>query len=371
MKHLIQLATFLMAYLFSATLFAHGVGTSYLHVEQRADTAALQVRVDLSLRDLEFSIGLDSDHDARITWSEVLNAQAALASYIAERLHIRRGDQPCAFGASELMIDQHADGPYAVLSMPLTCPTTGALALQSDLLFDIDDSHRSLLNIDTDSMHIVTVLTSDTRTWTATATNAGHWSAFARFVEQGVWHIWTGFDHLAFLMLLLLPLARPSSIQTPTARWTAVVGGVLRVVTAFTVAHSITLACAAFDYVHLPSRWVEAAIAASIVIAGIVNLLPRASRYGVAMAFGFGLIHGLGFASALAAITANSASRLLPLLGFNLGVEVGQLAVVSAVFPLLFLNKASPLFKRRAVAAGSLCISAMGMVWLVQRTLLS
>jgi hypothetical protein len=326
----------------------------------------LQVHVDLSLRDLEFSIGLDNDHDARITWNEVLSSQPALAGYIADRLHISRGEQPCALGISELMIDQHADGPYAVLSMPLTCPATGALTLQSDLLFDIDDSHRSLLNVVTDSTQVVTVLTSNARTWTATETGAEPWSAFARFIEQGVWHIWTGFDHLAFLLLLLLPLAR-----LPAACWPEVSGGVLRVVTAFTVAHSITLACAAFDYVQLPSRWVEAAIAASIVFAGLVNLLPRAGRYGIAMAFGFGLIHGLGFASALAAITANSASRLQPLLGFNLGVEVGQLVVVAAVFPLLFLKKASPSLKRRAVAAGSLCISALGMVWLVQRTLLS
>jgi hypothetical protein len=341
------------------------VGTSYLHIRQRSADASLQLRVDLSLRDLEFAVGLDGDRDARITWREVSNKRLVLENYVADRLQIRRGNELCKLGGSDLMVDRHSDGPYAALQMPLVCPAAGALSLQSNLLFDIDDSHRSLLDIDAGATHTVTVLTSDTRNWTA-ATNVGVWSAFVRFVAQGVWHIWTGYDHLAFLLLLLLPLARSQA-----ARWTQIARQVMRVVTAFTVAHSITLACAAFDYVHLPSRWVEAAIAASIVIAGLANLSSRASRYGVAMAFGFGLIHGLGFASALAAISANASSRLLPLLGFNLGVELGQLAVVAGVFPLMFLNTASPSFRRRAVAAGSLSVSALGMFWFAQRALFS
>jgi len=350
---------------------AHGVGTSYLRIEQHSADSEFAVRADLSLRDLEFALGLDSNRDARITWDEVTSSRLALTDYIVDRLKIRRGDKPCALSASDLLIDHHPDGPYAVLLMRLECVEAGVLALQSNLLFDIDDSHRTLLSIDTPDTHTVTVLTSNTRTWMAPQKKAGqfhteHWSAFLRFVEQGVWHIWTGFDHLAFLLLLLLPLARIKSSQ-----WTQNAAPVLRVVTAFTVAHSITLACAAFNYVQLPSRWVEAAIAASIVITGIANLSPRASRYGIAMAFGFGLIHGLGFASALAEITETAANRLLPVLGFNIGVELGQLVVVAGVFPLLFLNKGSLSFKHHAVTAGSLCVSALGMVWFVQRTLLS
>lgn len=346
---------------------AHSVGTSYLVVET-TEADVLQVRVDLSLRDLEFAIGLDANHDARITWAEVQTSDQALNNYIADRVHITRGDEACKFGAPTLQIATHGDGPYAVMTMPLQCALReGALALQSNLLFDIDDSHRSLLQMNIAAAQTLAVLTAGSRHWREPKNSSDVWTTFARFIAQGVWHIWTGFDHLAFLMLLLLPLARDRS-----SGGMQLVGKILRVVTAFTLAHSLTLACAAFGYVQLPSRWVEAVIAASIVMTGLLNLLPRAAHFGVAMAFGFGLVHGFGFASALAEIAGNSSSRLVPLLGFNLGVEVGQLIVVMGAFPLLWLLTITSRFplQRYAVPGGSLAIGLVGLIWLIERTLI-
>jgi HupE / UreJ protein len=341
---------------------AHSVGTSYLHIDQASGKASPQATVELSLRDLEFAIGLDSNHDTRITWAEVLAGRTALTAYIGNRLILRRGEQSCGSSVTDLLINQHADGPYAVLMMTLTCPASGQLSMQSNLLFDIDDSHRTLLNFNTPHSQLVSVLTSATRSWSEPIGATGGWSALGRFIEQGIWHIWTGFDHLAFLLLLLLPLMRP---QTDSKRQTMIKA--LRIVTAFTLAHSITLACAAFKYISLPSRWVEAAIAASIVMTGLMNLWPRTARFGVVMAFGFGLIHGLGFAAALAELTANARSRILPLIGFNLGVELGQLVVVAAFLPLLLLGRNAILLRQRGVAAGSLSVSVLGMIWLAQR----
>jgi hypothetical protein len=284
-------------------------------------------------------------------------------------LAITRGEQRCTLSAPDLAIDHHADEPYAALIFRVDCPASGALDVRSNLLFELDDSHRSLLTVNADTNHTVTVLTSDSRAWIEKRERFAAWDALARFVAQGVWHIWIGFDHLAFLMLLLLPLSR-GALDRDRASIAQHVKRILKVVTAFTVAHSITLACAALGYVNLPSRWTEAAIAASIVIAAIANLMNRTDRFGIAMAFGFGLIHGLGFASALADITTNTTSRVLPLIGFNLGVEIGQLAVVAAVFPFLFLWNSSPQFKQRTVITGSAAMGALGVAWLVQRTLL-
>jgi hypothetical protein len=218
-----------------------------------------------------------------------------------------------------------------VLQFKSLCSAKGKLSISSDLLFDIDDSHRSLLSIKTPSVSNVAVLTADSRRWVEVE-GAGALQSFSGFVVQGIWHIWTGYDHLAFLLLLLLPLIRLREISGQQR-----VLRMLRIVTAFTVAHSITLGAAAFGYINLPSHWVETAIVASIVITGLANLLPRAAPLGVAMALGFGLIHGLGFASALADLTTNMQGRLLPLVAFNLGVECGQLVVVAFAFPLLVL----------------------------------
>jgi len=353
---------------------AHAVGTSYLHIAQDTSVNTVQTRVELSLRDLEFSVGLDSDGDARITWGEVSASAAVLDAYVARKLVINRGAEACTLSAADIAIDKHADEVYAVLAMLAQCPATGVLQVQSNLFFEIDDSHRTLLATTDSNDNTITVLTHDARTWSQSATPADSiaatWAAFQRFVAQGIMHIWIGFDHLAFLLLLLLPLTRAAN-TADNARATHHIKQILKVVTAFTAAHSITLACAALGYVQLPSRWVEAAIAASIVIAALANLSNAAARFGIAMAFGFGLIHGLGFASALADITANTASRVVPLIGFNLGVEIGQLVVVAATFPILFLWRGSLQLKERTVVAGSLVMGALGVAWLAQRTLLS
>jgi len=348
------------------TAAAHSVGTSYVRIEQSSDATISNVRVDLSLRDLAFAVGIDANRDGRITWGEVLQQSPSLVSYVTSNLTITRGERHCVLDAPTISIDRHSDGPYAVVILNMKCPTEGLLAVRSNMMFDIDAGHRSLLSVVGPVSQTLTVLTIDSRIWKQSAADSGRWSAFLRFVVQGVWHIWTGFDHLAFLLLLLLPLARPGALSASRSSGN-IARAVFRVVTAFTAAHSITLACAAFDYIHLPSKWVESAIAVTIVITGIANFYERTARFGMAVAFGFGLIHGLGFASALADITSNATHRLLPLVGFNLGVEIGQLAVVAALFPILFLNRGSDVWRRHAVTACSLAITALGMAWLIQR----
>ena len=139
--------------------------------------------------------------------------------------------------------------------------------------------------------------------------------------------------------------------------------------TAFTAAHSVTLSLATLGFVELPSRWVESAIAASVVLAALNNLWPIAdSRLWVA-AFGFGLVHGLGFASVLRDLGLSGGSLWPSLLGFNLGVEAGQLAIVAAFLPLAFVLRGSLFYRRYAVGAGSIAIALVATVWLVERSL--
>jgi hypothetical protein len=288
-----------------------------------------------------------------------------MTAYLQRSLVVARGEQSCMFGTPEIAVDSHADELYAVFDMSTSCAGEGALRVQSNLLFELDDSHRSLLTVNNGDNSLVAVLTNNAREWTQDAP-MGAWRSFVSFVGQGVWHIWIGFDHLAFLMLLLLPLAREANVATAER-----VTQILRVVTAFTVAHSITLICAALGILELPSRWVEATIAASIVIAAVANLLNVAARYNIAMAFGFGLIHGVGFAGALADIATDTQHRVLALFGFNLGVELGQLVVVAAVFPILFLWQTPSRVRQRAMVAGSAAMGMLGVAWLLERTVLS
>ena len=186
------------------------------------------------------------------------------------------------------------------------------------------------------------------------------WDGLVRFVAEGVSHIWHGYDHLLFLCLLLLPaVLRPAEARHGATLWS-----IVRIVSAFTVAHSITLGLAAYGLIAVSARGVEAVIAASIVIAALLNLVPRAPQMGAALAFGFGLVHGLGFANALQGLGGN---RLISLAGFNIGVELGQLAVVAVAVPLLFTLRRTPPLRLRALTALSLACAGVGSFWLVER----
>jgi hypothetical protein len=195
------------------------------------------------------------------------------------------------------------------------------------------------------------------------------WRAFAEYLKTGVWHIWSGIDHLLFLLSLLLPAV----LKRRNHQWEAVplakpaFVNILKVVTAFTVAHSITLSLAAFDVVRLPSRLTESVIAASIIVAALNNIFPKVTEGRWRIAFAFGLLHGFGFASVLADMGLPPGARVVSLVAFNLGVELGQLAVVLAVMPLAYTVRASTFYRRTVMQWGSSAIAGLALVWLVQR----
>ena len=183
--------------------------------------------------------------------------------------------------------------------------------------------------------------------------------SFRQFLVLGVEHILTGYDHVVFLMALLL---------AGGAFWNTA-----KIVTSFTLAHSITLALAALDVVRIPSSIVEPLIAVSIVYVGLENLLHDDLRWRWLLTFAFGLVHGFGFASVLRELGVGAAGVgvAVPLVSFNLGVELGQLGIMLLVLPLIWELRSRPFFVMRCVPACSLLVALLGGYWLLQRTLFS
>jgi hydrogenase/urease accessory protein HupE len=179
----------------------------------------------------------------------------------------------------------------------------------------------------------------------------------SQFLALGVRHILGGFDHLAFLAALLLGVRR--------------LGSVVKTVTAFTVAHSLTLAVSVLGLVHVPAALVERLIAVSIVFVGIENLVrePMDSRWR--LTFAFGLVHGFGFAGALRELGIGAAGSdvVVPLSAFNVGVEMGQIAVAAVLWPVVRRFHAAPLATLRLASACSLIVAMSGLYWLLERTL--
>ncbi|MEO5698792.1 MAG: HupE/UreJ family protein [Burkholderiaceae bacterium] len=348
-------------------VFAHKASDSYLvlDVEGRAVTG----QWDIALRDIDFALGLDHDGDGKITWGELRARHADIAAWALGRFELQRGGA-CTLRVAEHLVDDHTDGGYAVLRLVGDCPSaSGELALDYRLLFDVDALHRGLLRLTLDGATQTAVLSPDTGSQRFATGVPSRLAQFRQYLVEGIWHIWIGFDHVLFLLALLLPavLVHEARRWRGVTRFGAALREVTWVVTAFTVAHSITLTLAALRLVELPSRLVESAIAASVVLAAANNLLPLVERRRWLVAFGFGLIHGFGFASVLAELGLPRETLVLSLLGFNLGVETGQLAIVAVFLPLAYALRDTGFYRRVVFVGGSVLTLAVALVWLIER----
>ncbi|HET7526266.1 MAG TPA: HupE/UreJ family protein [Burkholderiaceae bacterium] len=349
---------------------AHKPSDSYLSITQ-VDSGTLSGRWDIALRDLDFAIGLDADGDGAITWREVRAKHADIAAYALARLALRGDDeQPCSVQAGAQMLDDHTDGTYTVIPLTITCATTPSqLSIGYTLFADLDPQHRGLLNLRARGLARSAVLDPQGGAQRFDLGEANRMAQFVDYLREGVWHIWVGFDHILFLLSLLLPAV----MSWRASRWQPVTGfkpafwDVFRIVTSFTVAHSITLSLAALSIVALPSRLVESAIAASVVVAALNNLRPLVEGRRWMVAFGFGLVHGFGFASVLTELGLPRDALVLALVGFNLGVECGQLAIVALFLPLAYSVRASTFYRRSVMMGGSLAIAGIAGIWLAER----
>ncbi len=362
------IALFLFLVVLPVQAAAHKPSDSYLSLNVQG--SLVEGRWDMALRDLDHAIGLDGDGDGAITWGELQERHGAVAAYALARLEIESDARVCPAEATDHLVDRHSDGAYAVLRFTAACAEpVDDLEVGYSLLFDLDPLHRGLLQVDHGGKNYTTILSPERPTWSLRAADSGPWRQFLVYLEEGVWHIWTGFDHVLFLVSLLLPavLRRRDGAWIPAESLRAASIGVLKVVTAFTIAHSVTLGLATLGWLDLPSRLVEPVIAASIVIAALNNLYPLVSRGLWMVAFGFGLIHGVGFAGALQALGLPSTGLLVSLFSFNLGVEIGQMAIVAVFLPLAFWAGRTPLYPRLVLRFGSLGIALIASLWVVER----
>lgn len=350
---------------------AHKPSDSYLAI--RASGNQITGQWDIALRDLEQAIGLDANGDGAITWGELRAKHGDITAYTLVRLALRADSRPCALRATEHLVDDHSDGAYAVLRFAADCPPVSpalqVLDIDYALFFDFDAQHQGLLRLASEAGTVTGVFSAERRSQRFELRAASAPEQFLAFARQGVWHIWIGFDHILFLLSLLLPAVmfyRRGCWQS-VERFRPALWDVVRVVTAFTVAHSITLSLAALEVVSLPSPLVESTIALSVVLAALNNMRPVVEEHRWLMAFAFGLIHGFGFASVLADLGLPRGSLLLALVGFNLGVEAGQLAIVAVFLPLAFLLRETPLYRRGIMTGGSLLIALLAALWLIER----
>ena len=367
------IAALLLSALWTAPMpaLAHKASDSYLTLTRAgSDSAAISGRWDIALRDVDNAITLDTNGDGDISWGEVRAKHRAIADYALSRLAIESNGASCSIASGEQLIDQHSDGAYTVLRLTGYCPRPGAtLTVDYRLLFDIDPQHRGLLQYVEAGAASSVIFGVDSHRQSIGGAAAGPFEQFRQYVRDGIWHIWLGFDHILFLLSLLLPavLLRRGHAWLPATSFGAVAIDVAKIVTAFTIAHSITLTLATLGVVSPNGRWVESGIALSVALAALNNVFPLVKNGRWVAAFGFGLIHGFGFASALKDLGLPTGSLVLSLFGFNVGVEIGQLAIVALFLPIAFALRETWAYRRALLAGGSIAIATIAGVWLVER----
>jgi hypothetical protein len=381
MMHHLLIAVLLSVCAFGASIAdAHKASDSYLGLQVEGENIAGQW--DIALRDLDIALDLDRNADAIIDWGEVRTRHEDIAAYALSHLLIKANGPTgaaCSLAVTDHLIDNHTDGAYAVMKLSGKCPTAAStLSVTYSLLFDVDAQHRGLLKLESRDlgrndrrMVVSVVFAAENAAQTLVLNAPSGISQFATYVADGSKHIAIGFDHILFLIALLLPavLVRTGARWEPVADLGTAFWSVFKIVTAFTVAHSITLSLATLDVVRLPSRFVESAIAASVLITALDNLWPFLPRRRWLVAFVFGLLHGFGFASVLIDLKLPASALALSLFGFNIGVELGQLILVAILVPLAYVSRSSWGYSRVALRTGSVAIAAVSLGWLLERSL--
>jgi hypothetical protein len=367
----------LMLILWLPPSHGHQLSTGYLKLtvdqqNQQQFNGQLQIR----LFDLERSVGIDADQNGTVLWQEVLLRQSAISDYIRGNLVVSSQYTQCVLGVSPpFQAVRHLDEGYLHVNMIHSCDgNVQDQTLEVDYrgIFTQDADHKLLLNIEgfgqNPARGISAVLASNKQSVEFEASRSYVLDTFLSYLYQGVVHILMGTDHILFLVVLLLScvLRREDGKWTVQNSLSPVLKKAAWIVTAFTLAHSITLTATALGWLSPNIGWVEIGIAMSVLLTAMNNIWPLVVRLGW-ITFAFGLLHGVGFASVLSDLGLSSEHQLVSILAFNLGVELGQLGILLVVLPLLFLIRNFSLYSLLVLKSGSFIIGLVALNWAIQR----
>ncbi len=332
---------------------AHETTRSYVTLTQDGATVTADLRI--AFRDIEVAVWIDEDLDGQITWGETTRRIDALSAYVASAFTLDAGGN-CPLSRTNAGASDSGGIEYLDLSFTARCPdATAPLRATSRLFADIDPDHRVFLTANLGRGTTTTLLSTARNAVDLTGTGGG--GSFASYFAEGIRHLLGGADHLVFLLVLILPAVASGANPRKAAL------GVLSAVTGFTLAHALTLTAATTTLLRPPTALIEILIALSIVITASDNLRPFIPAPRAAVAAFFGLIHGFGFATALAALQLSGAGFATALIGFNLGIEAAQIGVVLVTLPALYM-----LGQGRALLwLGSLAAIAIGVYWVAVR----
>lgn len=392
MKNYTFVFTFLFLTIFSNGLFGHSPDQSIIFM--RIYENGMAGRYEMEVKDINSVLGtnLDKGFDAE----DVTPFLPRIKQYFLDNSNFKssQGVHEVVFNDNLEILDLEL-GTFVILDFELTnaSPVPDAVDITYTGVFDKAPNHQGVLVIEynwkagvyNNESLISLVFTPSSTIQTLDLRDASVMKGFLNMVWMGIWHIFIGIDHILFLLALVLPavvlLLKKGEPKVYNAAYAPGLGKVdnwkpvgkfkpafiyvVTIITFFTISHCITLSLAALDIFNLPSRLVETLIAFSIALAAWHNIKPIFKKDWM-IAFGFGLFHGFGFASVLGDLGLTGEYMVLSLLGFNLGVEIGQLAIIAVVFPILFFLRNTKYYGQILVY-GSLLLIVISLYWMIER----
>lgn len=350
-------AALLAMALVPASARAHMGSTKYLMVERTGDGA--RIVVDLDPIDVAWELDMERPNEGAIR-----RRTTEVSRWLTRAMRVTSNEGDCRAEAEPLRFVTRDERRFASIALTYTCPSGATqVRLVDSAVFDSDPQHEAIVKLTSNGAESANILRIGRQEMSlgehpSIATTAG------RFVLEGAIHLVTGYDHVLFLLSLLLVAGQVAAREG----FKRGLRDVAVVVTGFTLGHSVTLIAAALDVVVLPSQLVESVIALSIVAVAVWNLWKPEARKGLPwVAMAFGLIHGFGFSSVLKELVLPTGDRVIALLSFNVGIELAQLVVVALVLgPLAWAAKKT--WYRRAVVQGcSIVIAVVATYWFVER----
>ena len=365
---------------FSTQCVSHELSSGYLTLNQQ-EAGVFQGELLLKPEDIGQAANLDTNNDGKLLWSELLANQQQAAAYIANALQIKQGSGKCRVSAASPTMRSISAESLIVYPLSVNCQARNTeessedssqdsreISISYEGIFDISPTHKLLTTVNVQDETLTSVIAEDKRILTLSPKALSTASQFFEMVYQGIWHIFIGLDHILFLVatLLTVNLARHQRTWKKEDKKRDIVKSTVILVSAFTLAHSITLTATALDIITLDSRWVELGIAISVMLTALNNIFPVVFRLGF-LTFGFGLLHGMGFASVFAELNAQSNSLVMSVAAFNIGVEIGQLVIVAVLLPLLMLARNWHVYAKTIMPFASSVIAIIALNWTLQR----
>jgi len=373
---LLRLCGLMLLASFACSIQAHQMSTAYLNLDLSASQEHnIQGQLQLRWFDVDSQVKLDSNLDGQLQWQEVISQQSQILAFIQANLSIQADQQQCVLKMQDgLRADTHFDEGYLSVALFVDCKSQSLkdLVIKYTGIFAQDPEHKLIVNLTgtgSDETGIASQVISVNQQQVKIDLQSSNWlSVLSSYIYQGIVHIFIGTDHILFLVVLVLT----SVLVYQNGKWTAklsnsqVIKDTAWVITAFTLAHSITLSATALGWIAPSSRWVEFGIAVSIVLTALNNLWPLVTRLSW-ITFGFGLLHGMGFASVLGELGLSQQYTLLSILAFNIGVEAGQFMILMALLPFLFYCRGKVWYPKYGLKLGSILIGIIAINWSIQR----